>query len=218
MTEQSEIARKRDDKENGYQRRRRETRRLLMDAGRALFIERQVEQVSIERITARAGVAKGSFYNHFESRDALFEELIELTVANLLAKYEAFEPDFDDPLAFALARSRMAFYTLLSDTGACRLLLQAGPPAQGGAVDRMLRTVLAGRLSEGMALGSLSHIDTHLAYAAYFGVVTETIAHLLTREDGFDPAAAAEQVTELSFAVLGLPHQSPLLSPMERET
>ena len=37
-----------------------------------------VGQVSIESITDQAGVAKGSFYNHFATRDALFEEIIQV--------------------------------------------------------------------------------------------------------------------------------------------
>ncbi|MDX1733958.1 MAG: TetR/AcrR family transcriptional regulator [Halioglobus sp.] len=215
MTVQSELSQAAEQPENGYQRRRRETRGALMEAGRALFIERPVEQVSIESITARAGVAKGSFYNHFPSRDALFEELIEQTVAGLLNKYETYEPHHVDPLASALARARFGFFTLLSDTDACNLLLQAGQPVQGGPVDRVMRMVLADRLSEGVALGSLSHLPLDIVYAALFGVVTETIAHLLTREEGFDAANAATTVTELCFAVLGLPHSSPQLGPLE---
>ena len=71
MTAQSKTSKGAASQENGYQRRRRETRRLLMEAGRALFVLRPAEQVSIESITAHAGVAKGSFYNHFQSREAL---------------------------------------------------------------------------------------------------------------------------------------------------
>ena len=215
MTAQSKTMSESDEGENGYQRRRRETRRVLMEAGRSLFIEKAIDQVSIESITAAAGVAKGSFYNHFDTREALFDELIELTIADLMQKYEAYEPDIEDPLAQALARARFTYYTLLSDPQACRLLLQGGQPARGGAIDRVLRMVLADRLSEGVALGTLSHIDHELVYAAYFGLVTEAIGHLLTREDGFDAASAADQLTELCFAVLGLPHSSPELQPLE---
>ena len=72
---------------NGHQRRRRETRRVLLEAARELFIERGVEATSIDAITARAGVAKGSFYNHFESRDVLFEDLLESILQQLIERY-----------------------------------------------------------------------------------------------------------------------------------
>ena len=162
---------------NGYQRRRLETRRQLLQAGRALFVEKAVEQVSIESITERAGVAKGSFYNHFESREA---------------------------------RGRFVFCTLLSDPATCRLLLQGGQPLQGGAIDRVMRMVLGDTLAIGLSMGSLSHLDPEIVYAAYFGAVTQTIAHLLTCEDDIDVAAAADEVTALCFAVLGLaPYMPP---------
>ena len=59
------------------------------------------------------------------------------------------------------------------------------------------------------ALQCLSHLDPELVYAAYFGVVTETIGYLLTREDGLDAGAAADELTQVSFAALGLPHPPP---------
>ena len=187
----------------------RATSAALMAAGRDLFIDNAVEQVSIESITARAGVAKGSFYNHFQSREALFEELIEATVAQLLEKWEAYNPEYGDPLTNAMVKARYTFFTLLSDPAACRLLLQAGQPSQGGAIDRVLRLVLRDKLSEGMALGTVRHIDPDLVYAAYFGLVTQTIGHLLTQEESLDAETGADQVTELCFAVLGLPHRPP---------
>lgn len=195
--------------ENGYQRRRRETRSQLMAAGRELFVERPVAQVPIETITERAGVAKGSFYNHFASRDDLFEQVIEVTVQDVLDLHQAYDPPYDDPLTYALAKSRFGFHTLLSDTAACHLLLQAGQPSQGGPIDRVLRMVLGDRFALGVSLGTLSHLDPQLVYAAQFGVITESIAYLLTREGGFDVDEAADQLTELCFAALGLPHHPP---------
>ena len=180
-----------------------------MEAGRTLFSERAAEQVSIESITERAGVAKGSFYNHFKSRDVLFEEIIEDALTGLLEKFEAFDPDIEDMLTYGLVRARYAFYTLLSDPDTCRLLLQGGQPAQGGPIDRVLRSMLGDRLAWAVSLGTLKHIDLELVYAAYFGVVTETIGNLLLRETEFDPDEAADQLTELVFAALGLPHHPP---------
>lgn len=209
MTRQSEFSAAPPAAPNGYERRRRETRRLLMAAGRALFVERPVEQVAIGSITDRAGVAKGSFYNHFDSRESLFEQIIEVTLQDLLQKYEAFDPPIGDPLARGLARARFAFHTLLSDPDTCRLLLKSGQPSRGGAIDRVLRMVLGEQLAQAAAAGSLSHLDSELVYAAYFGVVTQAIGHLLTCAEDLDVDNAADQVTELCFAALGLPHRSP---------
>lgn len=209
MTAQSNIATAIPDGLNGYQRRRWETRRHLMEAGRSLFVEHGVEQVSIDAITSSAGVAKGSFYNHFDSREALFEALIEVTLAELLEKRPQLSTSLSDPLEVGLARTWFSFYTLLSDLSACRLLLQVGQVGAIGSIDKVLRVVLGEDLLHGVAQGSLNHIDRDLVLAAYFGVVTRTIGNLLTREDKIDAEVAADQLTELCFAVMGLPHHPP---------
>lgn len=194
---------------NGYQRRRQETHRLLLEAACALFVERGVEHVSIDAITSTAGVAKGSFYNHFESREELFDELVEETLQALLSKGLAFTPPVEDPLEAGLARMWFIYYTLLSDPTTCRLLLQAGSGSTRMAIDKVLRTVVVEEVMEGVALGTLSHLNPDLVYAAYFGVVTNAIRHLLEQGSALDVAAAADELTELCFAVMGLPHHTP---------
>lgn len=56
--------------------RGRRTRRALLDAAAAEFGEKGFHNASISGITARAGVALGSFYTYFDSKDALFRALV----------------------------------------------------------------------------------------------------------------------------------------------
>ena len=188
---------------SGHQRRRHETRRALLEAGRELFLARG-QAVSIDAITAAAGVAKGSFYNHFNSRDALFEHILETILQQLMEKCRRFSSQIEDPLAFLEARTRFTFRTLLEDPDSCKLLLLSGPALPGGAVDRGLHATLFADIKAGVDAGALRQIDVDLLYAAYFGVVTETIGHLLTMDDPPAPEQGAAVVTQLCFAVLGL--------------
>jgi AcrR family transcriptional regulator len=57
--------------------RRQRTRQALLDAGLALFAELPVDAVAIDEVTAKAGVGKGSFYNHFASREAFATAIVE---------------------------------------------------------------------------------------------------------------------------------------------
>ncbi|MDF0488542.1 TetR/AcrR family transcriptional regulator [Sphingomonas sp. H39-1-10] len=52
------------------------TLRLLLDAAAEEFGEKGFHEAAISRITARAGVAIGSFYTYFDSKEALFTELV----------------------------------------------------------------------------------------------------------------------------------------------
>ncbi|MBY0284107.1 MAG: TetR/AcrR family transcriptional regulator [Sphingomonas sp.] len=56
--------------------RGRKTRRAILDAARSEFGERGFHEASISGITRRAGVALGSFYTYFDSKDALFRALV----------------------------------------------------------------------------------------------------------------------------------------------
>jgi AcrR family transcriptional regulator len=52
-----------------------ETKRVLFDTSVALFNEKGYDNVTVEEITNRAGVAKGSFYTYFNSKsDIVIEE------------------------------------------------------------------------------------------------------------------------------------------------
>src|SRR6202521_3216937 len=56
---------------------RRSTRNVVLNAGSKLFIERGFSACSVQDITDAAGVPKGSFYNHFESKEALAAAALE---------------------------------------------------------------------------------------------------------------------------------------------
>lgn len=59
-------------------------RLALLRAGAELVGERGYEEASIARITERAGFAHGTFYKHFESRQAMFDELLPSMGKDLL--------------------------------------------------------------------------------------------------------------------------------------
>lgn len=56
--------------------RGRRTLRALLDAAAAEFGEKGFHEGSISGITRRAGVALGSFYTYFDSKDAVFRALV----------------------------------------------------------------------------------------------------------------------------------------------
>lgn len=57
-------------------RRGRETRNRLLDAAEIEFGERGYHEAAISGITARAGVALGTFYVYFDSKEEIFRALV----------------------------------------------------------------------------------------------------------------------------------------------
>src|SRR5579859_5546698 len=58
-------------------RRRRETRSRLLIAALKLMAEKGMEGVAINEITEEADVGFGSFYNHFESKEAIYAAVLD---------------------------------------------------------------------------------------------------------------------------------------------
>jgi AcrR family transcriptional regulator len=60
-----------------YQRRRAETRTLLVGAGLQLFAEQGFELVTLDDVALAAGFTKGAIYRHFPSKGAFLLALFE---------------------------------------------------------------------------------------------------------------------------------------------
>lgn len=85
-------------------RKERTHRRLLEEAGR-LFITKGFDAVTVEEIASAADVAKGTFFNYFESKENLLGQLLYSRIQSLLASPPA-------PGARADERIRLLFQTL----------------------------------------------------------------------------------------------------------
>ena len=97
-------------------RRRVRTRAALIEAARTVFGECGFEGATIQAITDVADVAKGSFYNHFESREALHRAVVETTLAELGAALDRdVERREDDPARVIATSMLSTLRTCLDD-------------------------------------------------------------------------------------------------------
>lgn len=67
----------------------------LLRAAEAVFVEHGLSSAKVEDITARAGVSKGAFYLHFESKEDCFRHIVEGFVAKLAACLDDVPPPTD---------------------------------------------------------------------------------------------------------------------------
>ncbi|WP_308415501.1 TetR/AcrR family transcriptional regulator [Sporanaerobium hydrogeniformans] len=67
-----------------------ETKKKLYEIAERMFTEHDFATVNVEDITDEAGITKGAFYVHFESKDALIALLIRDYVARADTDYKAF--------------------------------------------------------------------------------------------------------------------------------
>ncbi len=149
----------------------------LLDAAEAAFVESGIDAVSVADITNRAGVAKGTFYVHFSSRDDLLDAL-RVRLAEAAATQLAALPipsevdDWPDALD-ALVDGTLAF---LAAHWSIHEILAHQPHAHGAGrgeevvVDRLrerLRTVLRA----GVESGALEAADIAVAADLLFDLL-----------------------------------------------
>ncbi|UUZ58212.1 TetR/AcrR family transcriptional regulator [Nocardioides sp. B-3] len=77
-------------------RRKERTRNALLGAARQFLSEGRTS-VSIQEITDAADVGFGSFYNHFESKEALFRAAVDSTLQAYAVLRDAVVAEYDDP-------------------------------------------------------------------------------------------------------------------------
>jgi AcrR family transcriptional regulator len=75
------------------------TRDRLIEAGRALFGEQGYEGTSVGAILEAAGVTRGSLYHHFETKEALFDAVLDRVVGEIAAESATAARGATDPVA-----------------------------------------------------------------------------------------------------------------------
>jgi AcrR family transcriptional regulator len=91
-------------------RRKRDTRVRLLGAALHLMAHRGVAGVTINEITEQADVGFGSFYNHFESKDAIHAALIDEVIGHYAVALDKLGDQLSDPAEKISASAR---YTML---------------------------------------------------------------------------------------------------------
>src|SRR5579871_2418042 len=89
---------------NRLDRRKARTRRALIDAAVRLISEGRGDRASIQEITETADIGFGSFYNHFSSKEELFQTASEEVLEAWAQMLDAVCAGIEDPAeVFALS-------------------------------------------------------------------------------------------------------------------
>lgn len=79
---------------DGRKRNSAETKRKIYECADELFRQYGFEDVSVDSIVEKAGISKGSFYVHFQSKDSLIAALITKYVSESDFNYRVYEKSF----------------------------------------------------------------------------------------------------------------------------
>ena len=100
------------------------TRAALLAAGFELLAERPIDAIAIDDIVARAGVAKGSFFNHFTDKAGFAAELGAAVRKELELLVTAANVGVADPVARLAGGMRVALEFALTERKRCIVMLR----------------------------------------------------------------------------------------------
>jgi len=160
------------------EQRRLQTRAALFDAGLKLFAERAVDSISIDDIVQQAGVAKGSFFNHFTDK-AEFASAVAMKIRiEIEVNIAAVNRDVTDP-ALRIAHGVCSFVKFaLLDRQAAKSFARARAKSTGLAhpLDAGLRT----DVELGTKMGRFSLCNVATGEVCVIGVTQRLLTSILT--------------------------------------
>ncbi|TPI77694.1 MULTISPECIES: TetR/AcrR family transcriptional regulator [unclassified Mesorhizobium] len=178
--------------------KREKTRALILDAGTMLMAERPREAVTIDAVVEAAGVAKGTFYYHFQSID----ELAAAVGEKLGESFDAVLGDARRALEDPLKRLSFAFTKFLekaiSDANWARLVVQSSQSR--GEYARGVRTNLKADIAQAIVQERVSIRDAELAVDIVMGIWLQVTRGILDR--GTRPEVT-QQTVESVLRALG---------------
>jgi len=76
---------------NRVQKRAKRTRRKLKEAALDIFSEKSVDAVTVEEITEKADLGKGTLYQHFDNKEEIVVTLVEEAIEHLIERIRSYD-------------------------------------------------------------------------------------------------------------------------------
>lgn len=179
--------------------RRTANREALLGAAEELFSTRSFGSVSVDEIVARAGVAKGTFYNHFADKQALAASLamaIRHSVRDSIAGIKTVSTDPAMHLAIAVAQF-LGLALIRPNRALILVTLLNGAIDTGASMNQPLRDTLAAGKKSGRF--AIARIDT--ALISVLGIVSTAVRYLIQKSPTDPEPHQAEFVSHVLAAV-----------------
>ncbi|MDS0131858.1 MULTISPECIES: TetR/AcrR family transcriptional regulator [unclassified Amycolatopsis] len=182
------------------ERRKARTRAALIRAAQALIAEGKTA-VPILEITQAADVGMGSFYNHFETKEQLYQAAVEDALDVHGALLDELTTGLDDPAQVFAQSFRLTGRLHRRHPELSKVLLHHGlelATSESGLAPRARRDIEAA-----VRAGRFTVTDTELAMVTVAGTALG-LGHLLHCRPERDDAATTDQVAEDLLRMLGL--------------
>jgi AcrR family transcriptional regulator len=186
------------------ERRKRETRSRLLEAALRLMAEKGMEGVAINEITEAADVGFGSFYNHFESKEAIYAALLDRVTEGFGDALDRLVRDIADPAEVISVCVRHTMLRARREPIWAQFLTRVGFSAN--VLDRGLDRRLLRDIERGVRTKRFPTNDVLMMWMSVRGTVLACISVGLQfgSSQGMQPA----QRKRLGFSADGIPERT----------
>jgi AcrR family transcriptional regulator len=199
-------------------RRAEETRRRLLEAAEEVFAEQGFFRASVAEITRRAGVAQGTFYIYFKTKEEIFRELVrqlshdlrrelQEAVAPIVDRRDAERVGFEAFLRFVLRRRNL--YTVMRE---CEFV---DPELHRWYYERLAEGYVRG-LRQAMARGQIRQLDCEAVAYALMGAFQMAGMRWVLWNGSLPPKEAVESI--ISLILHGLDPSRQTAAPAEPDS
>ncbi|MEM9938252.1 MAG: TetR/AcrR family transcriptional regulator [Pseudomonadota bacterium] len=175
-------------KPDGRETRRVATRDRLILAAKSVMADTSVDTVTVDGIVQKAGVGKGSFYNHFNSKEDLFFATLDEVFADMADQIISAIEAVDDPAEELAIGIRMYVRLAAADPEIGRLIINA--PASFDILHTYADPVVNHTIDKGLQAERFKLRDRDLFFLLLTSGVNATLSRVL--EQTFDEAVTKE--------------------------
>lgn len=171
-----------------------ERRQQILNVARDVFARRGYHAAKIEDIVAAASIARGTFYLYFEDKRAIFEEIVDRTIARLGMSIVRVDPhDGARSVSDQVKEQIRRIVRILLEDRATTKILLSDALGVDPTFDRKLlsfydemSSLLEGSLRDGQALGIVREGDVRLMSWLTMGALKEVMFQIVQRGAEYD--------------------------------
>lgn len=191
--------------------RKEERRTHVLRCAQEIFANKGYHSASVSDIVEHAGIARGTFYLYFDSKRAVFDELLDELVDMLDQRLLRIDPEHDvlEQLRANVARVLDLF---LDHRELTRILVHEAVGLDVEFDEKLrqlyqrIHTMVEASLKLGVEMGLVRNCDTWLAARCVIGSVKEIIYHLVVEGGGktSEPDRAHLMAELVAYSLVGL--------------
>jgi len=205
------------------EQKRHERRDAILRAAEHVFSARGYPDASIADVIDAAQISRGTFYLYFDSKEALYLELIERFTDLVTEALQVVDPDDADPAQRIFENVQRIVDVALTHPELTRLVLRESrglDPALDERLDRLydfLHGMVVGALEKGAQSGLIRKVYEPVVATALIGGFKEVFLHRLAPEAARNANRTLLAQALFEFSIRGLLETPRVLAPIARK-